>query len=230
MGGKRGVFAGISIILACALATSHAAAIVETSGGVSYIEPPRSVLEGALEGDDTIWLFPERSTEGGLKSHLFHYDPQGSPRRFKTATGSATFRGPIVDVIGGAYALTETDETYGLRQVSYPQSHWFRGVESVFGDSISIAPDGRTLNIDLVAVARNGIDEIRVLATAPLPPAALLFLSCVTILVPLAFGRSSIQANSELARASSSVCTVSPGPLEGTSWRPRKRKGRRVAQ
>ena len=188
----RFLVVALAIAVAILGSTTLFAAITSTTGAVvEKVPPPTSVLESdktATATVDEIWIFPENSVvlpsnltidikktnptltipaSTPVKSYFIHYadGSAGLPN-----SGTATFDEPILGVIRTVSKINATDDLLGLPDTTYPTDPIFpdttaRGVELVFGDSISF-PDNFTISVTL-DTNRIRVDQLRVITQAP---------------------------------------------------------------
>lgn len=93
---------------------------------------------------------------GTYQSYFLHFDPEGQGNQ-ETLAGEITFSEPVVAVISGASSLAVSDAVVrGNRPLPTSSS---RSIDA--NDAVALAPDGRTLEVDLTA--KGGADQLRVL-------------------------------------------------------------------
>lgn len=157
---------------------------IQHSDSVEVIGAPCSAVEGTLESDSVIRMFPERlnytlpsdlTVNGKLLppgSHVnvytVHADRVGDQTGVvKKLAGSVSFDTPILGVITNGAQLIGTDSTLGA--TFEPDIHTAysarsdRGLES--DDSVKVSADQTSLNLSFNFW--NAVDEMRVITQAP---------------------------------------------------------------
>lgn len=167
------------------------------SGAIKFQRSiPSSLRENAVQSDRNIHLFLEATdvslthdvmvdiiepghyqdhqglsvaVQAGLKvdSYLIHWDPASRDKLTQIASGSVTFRRPVVGLIINEGRLSATDSIFGLAATEYATYLVSRGLEteSDTGDTVALSQDRLTLQLGLCAPTT--IDEIRILVVAP---------------------------------------------------------------
>ncbi len=165
------------------------------SGAIKFQRSvPSSLREDAVQSDRSIHLFLEATDvslihdvtvdineprqyqghqglflaiQAGLKvdSYLVHWDPASSDELTRIASGSVTFRRPIVGLIFNEGRLSATDSLFGAAATEYATYLVGRGLETgTGGDSVALSQDRLTLQLELRAPS--ALDEIRILVAA----------------------------------------------------------------
>ena len=189
---------GLASLAAFALAGSPCFAdIVGTTGMVTVVTPPPSVVQGADQSNSTAIIFAERTTTvptGGLAVDVVSpgtYNgggPAPDPGTIAAGTsvqsylihsdpgdppviytGSVSFNAPILGLEILTGSLNGTDSAYGHVGTTYDTSNTARGLESQ--DSITLSANRETLTISFDTHDR--IDEVRVFTAAIPEPTAL---------------------------------------------------------
>jgi hypothetical protein len=177
------------IVLVLALgATGVFAAVTFVTGDMVFLSPPpASVVDGALESSDEVYVFNERQnvrlsssllTDDSetipagkfVNSHLVHFDPVGSSSSpVVSVSGSVNFDGEILGLFTTNDGLDNTDATFGLSGTQYPTGENRKLDEG--GVNVDTATvDGSNLAVELRASF--GIDQVRVITVhqrAPTP-------------------------------------------------------------
>lgn len=106
------------------------------------------------------------AVRAGLKvdSYLIHWDPASSDKLTQIASGSVTFRRPIVGLIITDGWLSTTDSLFGIAATEYATYMVGRGMETE-DDSVALSQDRLTLQLGLRAPT--AFDETRILVAAP---------------------------------------------------------------
>jgi hypothetical protein len=169
-------------------------AVASVDGAMVLLpDPPPDVTEGALEANDRIVVFRERSRiqlapdaragisltgrhsngnfRGGaiscdrsVDSYLIHFDPLGDGRDGATVTGSIRFPRPVVGMIASV-GLSETDGDYGHPNTIYGAGE-FRGLDAVATEPdefVTLSDDRRTVTVSFRPSA--SVDQVRVIVT-----------------------------------------------------------------
>ena len=164
------------------------------SGAIKFqTSIPSSLREDAVQSDRNIHLFLEATdvslthdvmvdiiepghyqghqglsvaVQAGLKvdSYLVHWDPASRDKLTQIASGSVTFRRPIVGLIISEDRLSATDSLFGAAATDYATYLLSRGLETE-GDTVALSQDRLTLQLGLRAPT--AVDEIRILVAAP---------------------------------------------------------------
>ncbi|MGZ4676003.1 MAG: DUF11 domain-containing protein [Acidimicrobiia bacterium] len=178
-------------------AVAIAGALITTKSGsvIQLSSPPPSVAYNALESPTSVYAFTERTSvalpapvavdavapgtytrypNGNatipagtiVDSHLIHSD--ATARGSTTMrTGSVTFDGDVVGVIGATARIAATDATLGAPGTVYGGTTQFRGLEnspsSGSGDRFTISSDHRTVSFVLTTP---DWDEMRIVTQA----------------------------------------------------------------
>ncbi|HUV65068.1 MAG TPA: FecR domain-containing protein [Sedimentisphaerales bacterium] len=162
------------------------------SGAIKFQRSvPSSLREDAVQSDRSIHLFLEATDvsltrdvtvditepghyqghqglpvaiQAGLKvdSYLIHWDPASRDKLAQIASGSITFRRPIVGLIISEGWLSATNSLFGAAGTEYHSAG--RGLETE-GDTVTLSQDRLTLQLGLRAPT--AVDEIRILVAAP---------------------------------------------------------------
>ena len=150
----------LALLLAfVALASPAAARLCSDSGHVTHIGPPADVRQGALESNDNVFVFPEKSlhlltssitvnavgageyalSDLGtpsiapgveIDSDYIHFDKQNGVYRKGYAT--LTFCMPIIGVVGKQSDLNSGHSLLGSPGTNYPSSTDNEGIEGEF--------------------------------------------------------------------------------------------------
>jgi len=182
---RRGaIFPVIAVVVALG-ATGVFAAVTSVTEDMVFLDPsPASVVAGAHESSDEIYVFEEKQNvflfsdlltddsetipAGTLvNSHLVHFDPVGSPSTMVSVSGTVNFDGEILGLFTTNAGLDDTDATFGLTGTQYPTGS-NRKLETGGEAPDSATVDGSNLAVDLHA--NTGIDQVRVITVYQLPP------------------------------------------------------------
>ena len=188
----RATILAVATLLTVGLVGQSQAA-VQTLGAVQILSgAPGSLMEGELDGDETIWGFLESESHLGLQdvnvttngspqvinqlgdltpgqvsgfdSWMFHFDPLGQPSPLATTTGSVTFDTPILGIIVTDALLDASDAALKNPGTVYPYNVVYRGLELDNQDqvTVSVSGDNRTVSFDFLK-AGSMVDQVRVL-------------------------------------------------------------------
>jgi hypothetical protein len=194
---KRG-FTAVAAIALALLATTASATITGTSGQVTKIAPPPSVLFDVLESDTTMFAFDEQQnvtlaqplsvditapgtyddsidlTPGtipagtAVSSHFVHSDKIGTDVPRVTLEGTVTTDQDILGIAILAKALNNSDYL-GAPGTLYPTNEFGRGLNLDSQDDFVIQQiDNRTVVIH--SDVRIHSDQVRIITKSPSPP------------------------------------------------------------
>ncbi|MBN2187220.1 MAG: hypothetical protein JW732_07215 [Dehalococcoidia bacterium] len=181
---RLGVILPVIALVVALGATGVFAAVKYVTGDMVFLySPPASVVAGALESSDEVYVFNEKQNVflssdlltddsktipagTSVNSHLVHFDPVGVANVVISVSGTVNFDGDILGLYTTNDGLDGTDATFGLTGTAYPTgSPRFLEVTGVNADTATV--DGSKLAVDLHA--NTGIDQIRVI-TRPHTP------------------------------------------------------------
>lgn len=171
--------------------TGASAGVASTSANVDIIAPPPSVVVGALESNDRVKLFNEKSshalsaplfvdvtqtgsaiTPGNIAtgtvvdSWFLHADPVGGSVR--TYQGFVTFDTPVLGIILRDGSLDLSDAELGAAGTTYPFQVAYRGYEFNGNDLFALSAD--RLTVRFTAVTSTVVDQMRIVTeAAPVP-------------------------------------------------------------
>jgi len=193
---KRAWAFGFASLTAAAFAASPAVAdVITTTGQLTVVTPPPSVVKGADPSNTTAIIFEERSSvtvpTGGLRVDIdrpgVNYTGGSAPAPGTIAAGTAvesylvhadpvsgthnyigtvTFNSAVLGIEILTPSLVATDGTYGHPGTSYDQG-LSRGLESSDMDFLTLSSDRETVSINFTT--STGVDDIRIFTAVPEP-------------------------------------------------------------
>jgi len=163
-----------------------ASAAIQPGGAVEAIGAPCSVVEGTLESDSAIRLFPERlnyvlptpltiDAQGApgmvipqgtaVNVYYVHADRVGDqPGVVKKLSGSVTFDKPVLAVITSGAALNATHAALGNTQNATVKTAYSANIDQGLdaGDGVTVGPN----RVDFAFDVWNVADQVRIITLA----------------------------------------------------------------